>query len=87
VSDDSSLLAAGLSDAAVRVWTLVTHKLRKLKPAEALKDINREAEDVLHRMMDENSGETCKELLGHSGYYFPFTKKLVRFLLSKLLNS
>ncbi len=84
VSDDSSLLAAGLSDAAVRVWTLVTHKLRKLKPAEALKDINREAEDVLHRMMDENSGETCKELLGHSGYYFPFTKKLVRFLLSRL---
>ena len=44
VSDDSSLLAAGLSDSAVRVWTLMPHhKLRKLKSAEALKDINRSA--------------------------------------------
>jgi len=67
VADDSSLLAAGFSDSVVKVWTLLPHKLKKLKNAEALKDINREAEDVLHRMMDEASGETSKSLVGHSG--------------------
>ena len=37
------------------------------KRGDALKDINREADDVLHRMMDEASGETSKSLVGHSG--------------------
>lgn len=67
VADDSSLLAAGFSDSIVRVWTLLPHKLRKLKSAELLKDINREADDVLHRMMEESSGETSKSLVGHAG--------------------
>jgi len=67
VSDDSSLLAAGFSDSIIKVWSLLPHKLRKLKSAEALKDINKEADDVLHRMMDESSGETSKSLIGHSG--------------------
>ena len=67
ISEDSSLVAAGFADSIVRVWTLLPHKLRKLKSADALKDINREADDVLHRMMDEASGETSKSLVGHSG--------------------
>ncbi len=67
VSEDSSMLAAGLSDSKIRVWSLLNHKLRKLKPAEALKDINREAEDVLHRMLDDSTAESSKELIGHSG--------------------
>jgi len=67
ISDDSSLVAAGFADSIVRVWTLLPHKLRKLKSAEALKDINREADDVLHRMMEESSGETSRSLVGHSG--------------------
>eukprot|EP00090_Calanus_glacialis_P040049 TRINITY_DN6978_c0_g1_i1.p1 TRINITY_DN6978_c0_g1~~TRINITY_DN6978_c0_g1_i1.p1 ORF type:complete len:749 (-),score=253.58 TRINITY_DN6978_c0_g1_i1:122-2248(-) len=67
ISDDSSLVAAGFSDSIIKVWTLLPHKLRKLKSADALKDINREADDVLHRMMEETSGETSKSLVGHSG--------------------
>ena len=67
VSEDSSMLAAGLSDSKVRVWSLLNHKLKKLKPAELLNDINREAEDVLHRIMDDSTAETSKELIGHSG--------------------
>ena len=67
VTDDSSMLAAGLSDSKIKVWSLLNHKLKKLKSASALQDINREAEDVLHRMMDESTAETCKELVGHSG--------------------
>ena len=53
VSNDSSLLAAGFSDSNIRVWTLTPQKLRKVKPAEALKDIDPEADDVLERIMDE----------------------------------
>eukprot|EP00088_Acartia_fossae_P027535 TRINITY_DN2827_c0_g1_i4.p1 TRINITY_DN2827_c0_g1~~TRINITY_DN2827_c0_g1_i4.p1 ORF type:complete len:1180 (-),score=319.58 TRINITY_DN2827_c0_g1_i4:216-3308(-) len=67
VTDDSSMLAAGLSDSKIKVWSLLNHKLKKLKSASALQDINREAEDVLHRMMDDSTAETCKELVGHSG--------------------
>jgi len=67
VADDSSIMAVGLSDSKIRVWSLQNHKLKKLKPADSLKDINREAEDVLHRMMDDSSAETSKELVGHSG--------------------
>ncbi len=67
VTDDSSMLAAGLSDSKIRVWSLLNHKLKKLKAASLLQDINREAEDVLHRMMDDSTAETCKELVGHSG--------------------
>ena len=67
ISDDSSMLAAGFSDSIVKVWTLLPHKLRNLKSAEALKEINRDSDDVLHRMMDENSGEVWKSLVGHNG--------------------
>lgn len=65
--DDSSLLGTGFSDATIKVWSLVPQKLKSLKPAEVLADIDRDADDVLHRMMDEHSGETSKFLLGHSG--------------------
>jgi len=67
ISDDSSALAAGFSDSVIKVFTLLPHKLRKLKSAVSLKDINPESDDVLHRMMDENSGEQSKSLVGHHG--------------------
>ena len=31
VSDDSSLLGAGFSDSVIKMWTLLPHKLKKLK--------------------------------------------------------
>jgi len=67
VTDDSSMLASGLADSKIKVWSLLNHKLKRLKAATALQDINREAEDVLHRMMDDTTSESCKELVGHSG--------------------
>ena len=53
VSNDSSLLAAGFADSNIRVWTLTPQKLRKVKPADALKEIDAEADDVLERIMDD----------------------------------
>ena len=44
-----------------------THKLKGLKSADALDNLNRDADDVLHRMMDESSSAIIKNLHGHSG--------------------
>lgn len=67
ISEDSSMLAVGFVDSIVKVWTLVPQKLKTMKTADQLQDINIEAEDVLVRMMDERSGETFRSLFGHSG--------------------
>ena len=49
------------------MWSLNTHKLKGLKSADALDNLNRDADDVLHRMMDESSASINKNLHGHSG--------------------
>lgn len=43
MSEDSSLLAVGFTDSIIKVWTLVPQKLRAMKSAEQLQDIDREA--------------------------------------------
>ena len=49
------------------MWSLNTHKLKGLKSADALDNLNRDADDVLHRMIDESSSSIIKNLYGHSG--------------------
>ncbi|XP_011500143.1 PREDICTED: transcription initiation factor TFIID subunit 5 [Ceratosolen solmsi marchali] len=67
IAEDSSLLAVGFNDSAIKVWSLVPQKLRIMKDGEQLADVEREAEDVLVRMMDEKTAETVRTLYGHSG--------------------
>ncbi|XP_046821914.1 transcription initiation factor TFIID subunit 5 isoform X1 [Vespa velutina] len=67
VAEDSSLLAVGFSDSAIKVWSLVPQKLRLMKSGEQLQDIDREADDVLVRMMDDRTAETSRSLYGHNG--------------------
>lgn len=43
VAEDSSLLAVGFSDSSIKVWSLVPQKLRIMKDAEQLADVEREA--------------------------------------------
>jgi len=45
--EDSSLMAAGFSDSILKVWSLVPQKLRGMKPAELLADIDKEAGQFL----------------------------------------
>lgn len=70
VSDDASMLAAGFTDSHVKVWSLTPAKLREMKSAESLKDIDKDAEDVLVRMMDDRTAETARTFYGHSGPVF-----------------
>ncbi|KAG8034183.1 hypothetical protein G9C98_001267 [Cotesia typhae] len=81
ISEDSSLLAVGFSDSTLKVWSLVPQKLKSMKSAEALADIEREADDVLVRMMDERTAETVKLLHGHSGPIYSLTFSPDRNLL------
>ncbi|XP_071488673.1 transcription initiation factor TFIID subunit 5-like [Diadema antillarum] len=67
VSNDSGLLAAGFSDSNIRIWTLTPEKLRRVKPAETLKEIDAEADDVLERIMDDGTSTDQQTLYGHSG--------------------
>ncbi|CAI9728746.1 transcription initiation factor TFIID subunit 5-like [Octopus vulgaris] len=65
-SDDSSLLCAGFGDGVIRVWALTPAKLRSVKTSTELNIIDKEADDVLERMMDDRSSTDAKTLLGHS---------------------
>jgi transcription initiation factor TFIID subunit 5 len=66
-AEDSSLLAVGFSDSSIKIWSLIPQKLRAMKSAEHLADIDKDAEDVLVRMMDDRSAETSRMLHGHQG--------------------
>lgn len=67
ISDDTSLIAIGFADSVIKVWSLTPSKLREMKPADQLKEVDREAEDVLVRMMDDRTAESCRTFLGHCG--------------------
>jgi len=66
-TDDGSLMAVGFSTALIKIWSLTPMKLKKIKAATDLTEIDREADDVLVRMMDDRTGESMRTMRGHSG--------------------
>lgn len=60
-------MGVGFASSIIRIWSLTPAKLKKLKQATDLQDIDREADDVLVRMMDDRSSESDRYLRGHSG--------------------
>jgi transcription initiation factor TFIID subunit 5 len=60
-------MAVGFASSLIKVWSVTPNKLKKLKNAADLQDIDREADDVLVRMMDDRSAEPTRCLRGHSG--------------------
>ncbi|XP_038049062.1 transcription initiation factor TFIID subunit 5-like [Patiria miniata] len=67
ISDDSSLMVAGFADSCIRVWALTQRKLRSMKLGSDLTHIDKEADDVMERIMDDRTASDCRTLLGHSG--------------------
>ncbi|GBP73856.1 Transcription initiation factor TFIID subunit 5 [Eumeta japonica] len=67
ICDDSTMLAVGFQNSSVKVWTLTPNRLRGMKSAEKLQDIDKEAGDVLVRIMEERDRDTNRTLYGHSG--------------------
>ncbi|XP_022904363.2 transcription initiation factor TFIID subunit 5 [Onthophagus taurus] len=81
VAEDSSMLAVGMADASIKVYTLIPQKLRSMKSADQLQDINIDADDVLVRMMDQRSGESSRTMFGHSGAVYSLAFSPDRSLL------
>ncbi len=67
ISEDTSLLAVGFSDSKLKIFSLVPAKLRGMKKAEDLSLVDKSADDVYARMMDDSTAEQQKLLIGHSG--------------------
>ncbi|XP_022326421.2 transcription initiation factor TFIID subunit 5-like [Crassostrea virginica] len=67
MAEDSSLLSVGFADSTIRVFTTSSQKLRGMKTAGELDSIDRDADDVLERMMDDRTAADSKLLTGHSG--------------------
>ena len=67
ISEDSNYIAAGFSNSVIKVWPLTPNKLRIMRPSNQLEVIDKEADDVLARMVDDNVAFDKKVLYGHSG--------------------
>ncbi len=80
-SDDASILGLGFANSNIRVFSLLSSKLRGMRSAEELEDIDNDADDVLHRMLDDTTGENSKTLLGHSSSVFGLSFSPDRSLL------
>ena len=48
ICEDSSLMAVGFSDSLLKVWSLIPQKLRVMKSAEQLSEIEKDAGKHFH---------------------------------------
>ena len=69
IAEDSSLAAGGFEDSTIQIWSLTPQKLRVLKSVTDLSKIDKEADDVLERIMNvsEKLSTDRKTLCGHAG--------------------
>lgn len=67
IAEDSSIIAIGLSDSTVRLWALTPNNLKQLRPAHELEELDKDAEDISKRMIDDERTFDKKTLCGHSG--------------------
>jgi transcription initiation factor TFIID subunit 5 len=71
LSDDSSLLATGYADSKIRVHSVTHKKLRAMKSAMDLAEIDPEADDALEKIMDDSSAAREKTIhCPHAGSIF-----------------
>lgn len=67
ITEDSSMIAIGFSDFSVRVWALTNSNLKQLRSPQELEDLDKEAEDVTKKMMNDEKGDDMRTLSAHSG--------------------
>ncbi|XP_022659067.1 transcription initiation factor TFIID subunit 5-like isoform X3 [Varroa destructor] len=67
INDEATMMGIGLQDSRIKVFSVTPVKLKAMKSAGELETIDREADDVLYRMMDERSSADSKVLVGHQG--------------------
>ena len=67
-SDDSTMCAAGFEDGLIRVFSISTETLKRLKTPEEVMDMDKDQLDLENIQMP--TGEKSKSLIGHSGSVF-----------------
>lgn len=67
IAEDSSIIAIGFSDSTVRIWALTPANLKQLRVATELEELDKEADDIYKRMLDDEKTFDHKVLCGHSG--------------------
>jgi transcription initiation factor TFIID subunit 5 len=68
ISEDSTWLILGLADSTVRVCTICDKlKLKTIKALHDLETLDKESDDILNMMFDEESGVDHRTLIGHTG--------------------
>lgn len=83
ISEDSSIIAIGFSNSTIRIWALTPNKLNQLKAGHELEELDKEAEDISKRMIDDEKSSDKKTLCGHSGPVYGVSFSPCRsFLLS-----
>lgn len=83
IAEDSSIVALGLSDSTLRVWALTPSNLKQLRTPHELEELDKEAEDISKRMIDNEKSFDRKTLCGHSGPVYGVSFSPCRqFLLS-----
>lgn len=50
----------GFQDSYIRVWSLTPHSLKNIKSAPELALLDKEADDILDRMMDERTASDSR---------------------------
>lgn len=83
VTEDSSIIAVGFSDSTIKVWALTPNNLKQLRPPHELEELDKEAEDISKRMLDDERTFDTKMLCAHSGPVYGVSFSPCRqFLLS-----
>ncbi|KII63214.1 Transcription initiation factor TFIID subunit 5 [Thelohanellus kitauei] len=67
---DSSILAAGLADSTIKVWSLTYSKIKQLKQVEELQKIDKFAYEFHEKILTEKNATFNYVLSGHSGPVF-----------------
>lgn len=63
ICEDSSILGIGFADSVIKIWSLTPSKLRGMKNADLLSDIDREAGIYLKIVHDNSKKEITKYIL------------------------
>ncbi|EDV26865.1 uncharacterized protein TRIADDRAFT_37330 [Trichoplax adhaerens] len=67
LSEDSTRLCLAYEDCSVQIRSISRKKLRPVKSAADLASVNKEAEDVMERIMDDKAATDTRKFIGHSG--------------------
>lgn len=81
ITENASMMAVGLTDSTIRVWALSPTNLKQIRPPHELEELDKEAEDISSRMLDDEKSFDKKTLCAHSGPVYGVSFSPCRLML------